>query len=106
VSLISINVNYTDRIRFADQDIFMCYVVTGVGHDAVHLARHAHGLVDDNLPADNKEEDISEMEESKLSGVLQNDSEVDEEDEADEESDLNSGNNASDDSDSDADTHF
>lgn len=85
--------------------------MTGVGHDAVHLARHAHGLVDDNLPTDNEEEDTTEMEEPQagLSGVSQSDNEVDEEpeDEAGEGSD-SGGSDASDDGDSDidADTRF
>jgi hypothetical protein len=82
--------------------------VTGVGHDAVHLARHVHGLVNDNLPTDNEEEDTTEMEEPQvgLSGVSQIDNEVDE-DEAGEGSD-SSGSDPSDagDSDSDADTRF
>ena len=78
--------------------------MTGVGHDAVHLARHGHGLVDDGLPTDNEEEDTIEMEELQAgsSGVSQNDNKV-EEDKADEESD-SSGSDASDDDDSGSDT--
>ena len=98
-------------LSFADQDIFARFAVTGVGHDAVHLARHAHGLVNDNLPTDNEEEDTTEMEEPQagLSGVSQSDNEVDEEpeDEAGEGSN-SGGSDALDDSNSDidADTHF
>jgi len=104
------NLDYTDRIRFADRDIFTHYAVTGVGHDAVHLARHAHGLVDDiddNSPTNNEEENITGVEEPGLSGVSQNDSDVDEEDGAGEGSDSSrSDHDASDDSDSDSDAHF
>ena len=85
----------------------MHFAVTGVGHDAVHLARHAHGLVDDNLPTDNEEKDTTEMEEPQagLSGVSQSDNKVDEEpeDKAGEGSDSGRS-DASDDSDSDINT--
>lgn len=49
--------------------MFARYAGVGVGHDAVHLARHGHGLVNENIPAD--EEDTDEIEIG-LSGVLQN----------------------------------
>lgn len=47
-----------------DQDMFMCYAGIGVGHDAVQLWRHVHGLVDDHLAADSEEEGDEELEES------------------------------------------
>ena len=95
-----LNLDYTNRPRFADRDIFARYAVTGVGHDAVHLARHAHGLVDNDFPTDNEEEDITEMEEPGLpaSGETQSDGKVDEEDEGSEGSD-SSESDAFDDSD-------
>ena len=69
--------------------MFACYAGIGVGHDAMHLERHAYGLVA-NMPGDD-EEDIDEMEEVGLGGALQNtnnkDVDKDKEDEEDEDED-------------------
>ena len=46
--------------------MFARYAGIGVGHDAVQLRRHAHGLVqiDDHLASDSEEGDEASMEES------------------------------------------
>ena len=83
---------YANRISFADRDIFARYAAIGVGHDAVHLRRHVHGLVDDHLAADNEGDEI---EYSCFSRTSQTNGNVDvdeersegDEDEADEDSD-------------------
>lgn len=93
--------------------MFACYTVIGVGHDTVHLTRHAHGLLNNNLSTMNEEEGSIEMEElDYLSGVTPNDKEVNEQDEVEvEDGDEDEASDASNDSrsdfdDSDSDTHL
>ena len=90
---------YANRISFADRDMFARYTAIGVGHDAVQLRRHLHGMVDDCLAADN--DDVDDVEDPCVSDASQNEGNVD--DEGDEDSDSS----VSDDSvDSDSDAYF
>jgi len=68
--------------------MFARYAAIGVGHDAVHLRRHPHGLVDNHLAADNEEDDVDEFKDPCVSHVSQSGGDVEEEgDEGDEDSD-------------------
>ena len=51
---------YANRISFADHDMFACYATIGVGHDAVQLRRHSHGMVNDCLAANTDNIDNAE----------------------------------------------
>ena len=54
----------------------------GVGHDALLLERHAYGLIDKDLPNNNKEDNIGDIEDlrSAWSSMFYNDRDIDEED--------------------------
>ena len=69
--------------------MFTRYAAIGVGHDTVQL-RHKHGLVDDQLAADNDEDVIDEVEDTWSSCASQNDRNTDEEDEDEGENDESS----------------
>ena len=102
---------YANGCSFANQDMFVCYAGIGVGHDAVLSERHPHGLVDEDIPADNEVDEIGVTKDPELSHMSWNDRDVDgeeedeqaeeDEDEADEGRD-SSGDDASDDSDFEA----
>ena len=59
-----------------------CYAAIGVGHDALLLERHAYGLIDEDLPNDNEEDNIGDIKDpgSTQSSMSWNDRDVDEED--------------------------
>lgn len=78
---------YTNGYSFADRDLFTRYAAIGVGHDAMLLERHAYGLIDDNSPNDNDEDDVGDIEVLGLSHVSRNDRDVGEEDKYEDEQD-------------------
>ena len=96
---------YANRISFADRDMFARYTAIGVGHDAVQLRRHLHGMVDDCLAADN--DDVDDVEDPCVSDVSQNEGNVDDKGDEGDEGDEDSNSSVSDDSvDSDSNAYF
>ena len=67
--------------------MFARYAAIGVGHDALLLERHAYGLIDEDLPNHNEEDNIGDVEHpgSTRSSMSRNDRDVDEEDEDEDE---------------------
>ena len=80
---------YANRISFADHDMFTCYTAIGVGHDAMQLRRHSHGMVDNCLAANN--DDIDDVKDACVSDVSQNEGNVVDEGDEDSNSSVSDG---------------